>query len=88
LVNAIVEFGDANYGASAKLLRQTRGIAHRIGGSHAQRDIIDLTLIEAAIRSDDSRLSTALATERLATKPTSPLAHLFAQRASQIELVG
>jgi predicted unusual protein kinase regulating ubiquinone biosynthesis (AarF/ABC1/UbiB family) len=33
-----------------RLLRPMRTIAHRFGGSHAQRDLLDLTLIEAAAR--------------------------------------
>ncbi len=35
------------------LLRPVRSIAYRFGGSHAQRDVIDLTLIEAAFRAGD-----------------------------------
>jgi hypothetical protein len=38
-----------------------RSLAARFGGSHAQRDAIDLTLIEAALRAKDARLSAALA---------------------------
>jgi hypothetical protein len=34
-----------------ELLRPVRPVANRFGGSHAQRDVIDLTLIEAAFRS-------------------------------------
>lgn len=50
-------------------LRPLRTIAHRFGGSHAQRDLIDLSLIEAALRSDDRALATALVAERVAMKP-------------------
>jgi hypothetical protein len=32
-------------------IEPVRDIAHRFGGSHAQRDVLTLTLIEAAIRS-------------------------------------
>ena len=35
---------------AVQLLRPVRSIAHRFGGSHAQRDLLDLTLIEAALR--------------------------------------
>lgn len=44
--------------------------AHRFGGSHAQRDLLDLTLIAAAERCDLPRASALLA-ERLALKPSS-----------------
>lgn len=63
-----------------RLLRPLRSIAHRFVGSHAQRDVIDLTLIEAAIRAGARNLAEALAAERLADKPASPLARLFARR--------
>ena len=64
-----------------RLIRPVRNIAHRFGGSHAQRDILDLTLIEAAFRSGDGPLAKALSAERLLVKPASPLAELFARRA-------
>ncbi len=47
------------------------------GGSHAQRDVIDWTLTEAAIRGGERRLAEALANERLALKPHSPLGRRF-----------
>ncbi|MNL88851.1 hypothetical protein D3C87_2188280 [compost metagenome] len=61
-----------------------RHIAARFGGSNAQRDVIELTLIEAALRARDEPLAQALAGERLAAKHESPLARLFAQRAGLI----
>ena len=45
--------------------------AHRIGGSHAQRDIVTLTLIAAAERSGRWRLARALLAERAALRPTA-----------------
>jgi hypothetical protein len=41
-----------------------RNHAHRFGGSHAQRDVIDLTLIEAAVRAGQRTLADALLAER------------------------
>lgn len=80
LTLAIAAFGDGDWAAVLRLLRPIRSIAHRFGGSHAQRDVIDLTLIEAAIRAGARNLAEALAAERLAAKPASPLARLFARR--------
>jgi hypothetical protein len=60
-----------------------RGIANRFGGSHAQRDVLDLTLIEAALRAGQQDLAKALAAERTTAKPDSPLARLFARRAAE-----
>jgi len=48
-----------------------RDRAHRFGGSHAQRDLITLTLIEAALRSGDTVRARHYTAERLAHKPAS-----------------
>jgi hypothetical protein len=66
------------------LLRPIRSIAHRFGGSHAQRDVIDLTLIEAALRSGDAGLASALTAERADRRPESPLSQLFLRRAADL----
>ena len=81
VTRAIKAFGDGDYAETVALLRPVRNIAHRFGGSHAQRDLLDLTLIEAAFRSGQTALAEALAAERIAVKPTSPLARLFVERA-------
>jgi hypothetical protein len=80
LTLAIKAFGEGRYGETVRLIRTVREIAHRFGGSHAQRDLLDLTLIEAALRADDLALATALTRERLALRPRSPLARLFLER--------
>ena len=77
---AIKAFGDGNYSETVRLLRPIRSYAHRFGGSHAQRDLMDLTLIEAALRSGDTNLAYALVTERIAAKPTSTSAKILTQR--------
>jgi tetratricopeptide (TPR) repeat protein len=53
------------------LLIDIRPEAHAVGGSHAQRDVIDLTLIAAAARSGQAGLARALVTERAARKPAA-----------------
>jgi hypothetical protein len=68
---AIHAFGEGNFAETVRLLRPIRSHAHRFGGSHAQRDVIDLTLIEAAIRGGHTALAQALTAERLAAKPAS-----------------
>ena len=61
-------FGGGRYGEAVRLLRPLRSQAHRFGGSHAQRDVIDLTLIEAAARDGQALLADALrASARRAT---------------------
>jgi tetratricopeptide (TPR) repeat protein len=79
---AMQAFGDERYDEVVRLIRPVRGIANRFGGSHAQRDVLDLTLIEAALRAGQRDLAKALAAERVAARPTSPLAGLFARRAA------
>jgi hypothetical protein len=65
---AIKAFGDGDYSETVRLLRPVRSYAHRFGGSHAQRDVIDLTIIEAAARSGQHRLADALRIERAHAK--------------------
>lgn len=85
VVLAIKAFGDGNYAETLWRVRDVRNIAHRFGGSHAQRDVLDLTLIEAALRSGQRPVATALASERLATRPKSPLSRLFVRRAAEMK---
>jgi hypothetical protein len=63
---AVHAFGAGRYGEAVQLLRPLRSNAHRFGGSHAQRDVIDLTLIEAAARDGQTLLADALKRERAA----------------------
>lgn len=85
---AVKAFGEGRYGETVRLLRPIRDIAHRFGGSHAQRDVIDLTLIEAALRAGEVALSTALAAERAMARPSSPLTVLFSRRAADLRRSG
>jgi hypothetical protein len=82
VARAILAFGDGDYARTVALLRPIRSIAHRFGGSHAQRDVLDLTLIEAAFRSGQANLAAALASERVEARHESPLAQLFTRRAA------
>ena len=77
---AIIAFGAGEHHKAIELMRPLRSIAHRFGGSHAQRDLIDLTLLEAAVRAGDGPLATALAHERLALRPRDASARRALQR--------
>lgn len=79
---ALKAFGEGRYGETVRLLEPVRTIAHRFGGSHAQRDVIDLTLIEAALRDGNDGLAVKLASARNHARPASPLSGLFVQRAA------
>ncbi len=61
---AIQDFALGRHAEAARRLRDVRPVAHRFGGSHAQRDLIDLTLIEAARRGGEQALADALVRER------------------------
>ncbi|TPJ82558.1 tetratricopeptide repeat protein [Mesorhizobium sp. B2-6-2] len=84
LTLAIKAFGEGKYDEAVRLIRPIRSIAHRFGGSHAQRDVIDLTLIEAALRAGDTALARALTAERQLARPDSPLSALFSRRAADL----
>ena len=81
LIRAFVAFHEGSYREAIPLLQSVRGISARFGGSHAQRDIIELTLIEAAIRGGETELAQSLGRSRLQARHDSPLAQLLALRA-------
>ena len=71
-VDDLAEQGDlahALFGEAADLIASVRDIAHRFGGSHAQRDILSLTLIDAARRAGRASLARHVLAERLVAKP-------------------
>lgn len=84
VVKALIAFGDGDYRRVVALLRPVRSIAATFGGSHAQRDVLDLTLIEAAIRSGEPGLAMAFAAERAERRHDSPLSELFVRRARSL----
>jgi hypothetical protein len=45
---ALAAFGRGDYAGAERLLRALPPVAHRIGGSHAQRDVLQLTRFAAA----------------------------------------
>jgi len=62
-----------------------RDSAHRFGGSHAQRDLLTLTLIEAAIRAGQLHLARHYLAERLVHKPASGLSWRLLARIERAE---
>ncbi len=80
LAEAFVAFEDGRFAEAVDVIARVRGIAHRFGGSHAQRDILTLTLMHAALRGGLKGAAEAVAAERVALKPESPWARRLAQR--------
>ena len=72
------------YREAVEALHPVRFIANQFGGSHAQRDVIDWTLTEAAIRANLPGVAVALAGERSALKPHSPVNRDFVRRAGTL----
>ena len=57
LIDGMLAFAAGDFARAVEAILAVRDDAFRIGGSHAQRDIIDLTLIAAAGRSGQKSLA-------------------------------
>jgi hypothetical protein len=84
LVEGLMAFHRGHHEAAVALLLPLRFDLWRVGGSHAQRDVVDWTLTEAAIRGDMRDVALALANERLGARPRSAVNRQFLRRAEQI----
>jgi tetratricopeptide (TPR) repeat protein len=71
LLGGFAAFAAGRPGDALDQLIDIRDAASAVGGSHAQRDVIDLTLLAAAARAGDQGLARALAGERTARKPSA-----------------
>ena len=82
LIEGFRAFWSGDFQTAVEKLHPARYIANSFGGSHAQRDVIDWTLTEAALRGGMHGVGEALARERLALKPHSPVNQAFLRRAA------
>lgn len=64
-------------------LRGCRSQAQRLGGSHVQRDLIDQSLLAAAVLAGDQAVGRTLLNERRVAKPLTPLTRWWAQQLGQ-----
>lgn len=85
LIEGFRYFWQENYAEAAQTLHGARFVTNAFGGSHAQRDVIDWTLTEAATRSGQAPIARALVNERAALKPHSPVNRRFLKRVADIE---
>lgn len=76
--------GDAD--GAADTLYPVRAAAQGLGGSQAQRDLIDLTLLAAAARGSRRAMGRALLNERRATKAGTPLTRHWDERLAASEV--
>ncbi|XP_067666237.1 tetratricopeptide repeat protein 38-like isoform X2 [Haliotis asinina] len=76
LCEAFVAYKDDDFAKAVDLLKPIRYNIIKIGGSHAQRDIFNLFLIQAAIKSPSTehhKLARSLLMERKALKENAPM---------------
>jgi hypothetical protein len=74
LARGLAAFSKDDFDAAADQLYAVRLHAQRFGGSHAQRDVIDQTLLAACARGAGRKaLGRALLNERILAKPMTPL---------------
>lgn len=74
LLEGFHAFAQGDPAAAVRRLLDSRPKAHRVGGSHTQRDVVDLTLLAAAARSGNGPLCATLLSERLERKPSAGVA--------------
>ncbi|MGD9815559.1 MAG: tetratricopeptide repeat protein [Hyphomonadaceae bacterium] len=84
LAEALIAYEAGRYAECVDKIAATRGVAQRFGGSHAQRDILTLTALHAALRGGLAATAEAFAAERLMHKPHSPWAGRLARQARDV----
>ena len=80
--DAVVAFCEGRFAQAADGLAMIRDGAARFGGSHAQRDLLTLTLIEAARRAGQPAVARHYLNERLVQKPGGAWGARIAKRIS------
>ena len=68
----VLAFAEGDFSASVAFLAPVRRLLSVFGGSHAQRDAWQRTLLVAALRSGETGFARVLVDERLAERPQSP----------------
>jgi tetratricopeptide (TPR) repeat protein len=74
LLEGFSAFAAGRYNRAVDLLGEVRADAHVVGGSNAQRDVVELTLIAAAARANEHDLARQLVAERVTRRPASAAA--------------
>ena len=73
LCDGVKAFAEGRYDDAIQAIEPVRDGANRFGGSHAQRDIITLTLIESALRAGRDKVAEHYIAERTVHKPSGGL---------------
>ncbi|MEE6267745.1 tetratricopeptide repeat protein [Streptomyces diastatochromogenes] len=69
---ALLAYGRGDFAGATDLLLPVRHRLHVFGGSHAQRDAVQRTLVEAALRAGRHDLAATLLSERSRLRPVCP----------------
>jgi hypothetical protein len=80
LMHGLLAFTEARFDDAVDTLHPLRPQLARIGGSRAQRDVVDQTLLAAAVHGSRTHAARALLDERRAARPETPLAAHWAAR--------
>lgn len=78
VIEGVLAHAEGDHAAAVGHLLPCRYKWIRIGGSHAQRDLLNQTLIDAAEKSGQHRLAHALWAERAGWRPTTPVLERYA----------
>ncbi|MEQ9505947.1 MAG: tetratricopeptide repeat protein [Hyphomonas sp.] len=87
LAEGFAAYGAGRYGEAAAKILEVRAISQRFGGSHAQRDILTLTALHAALKGGLSATAAALAEERVQHKPLSFWARRLGEQAAALRQI-
>ncbi|MEO8082105.1 MAG: tetratricopeptide repeat protein [Caldimonas sp.] len=79
LMEGLLAFARGDHDVAVATLYPIRAQAQRFGGSHAQRDLIDQTLLAASARGREKNVGRALLNERKLAKRMTPLTEHWAR---------
>ncbi|MGI9425592.1 MAG: tetratricopeptide repeat protein, partial [Hyphomicrobiaceae bacterium] len=86
VAEAMASFVERDYATAVDSLLRAQADLWRMGGSIAQRDLVEWTLTEAAIRAGQRDVALSLANERLALRPEGAVNRRFLQEAQAIRI--
>lgn len=80
LMHGLLAYGEGRFVAAADAIAPLRAGLARFGGSHAQREVIDQTLLSAAAQAGSPSLARVALRERRLVKPATPLTRHWQSR--------
>lgn len=80
LMRGLLAFAHGDHDAAVTALYAARTQLQRLGGSHAQRDLVDQSLMAASARATHRQVGRALLNERRMARPLTPLTRHWAEQ--------